>query len=385
MQTGFWIKTALRFLFRSRRSTLALGLMIFFAVGTLVFIASIAVGVNDSMIRNSTGLYSGHITGFNLPKSLTKKSLSVDGVSAVLQRFQVRGLLDNSGKTDSLALIAVDPDQELENTYLWKKIIKGNYIANNKSEILISHSTANILEINLGEKINFKYGSSNVGFIVAGIYKTGIDSLDRGIAFCPSSTLSNQAGNWDCAVFLDPSANMEAIMEQYTQLGFDNFYLKTWEDLMPDLKQLIELNRISMVFVLVLVLGVVSFGIACAFSIFIINNIREYGIMKAMGVTPGETAGLIFFEVISMNLLASFTGSVAGLLAVFIASKTGIDLSTFTSHNQYFVVSGLIIPRITPFSLFLPSLLAVVFSILAAIWPVLIVIRRRTSDILRSI
>ena len=385
MKTSFWIKTALRFLFRSRRSTLALGLMIFFAVGTLVFIASIAVGVNDSMILNSTGLYSGHITGYNLPKNLTRKSLFVDGVSAVLQRFQVRGFLDNHGKSEHLTLIAVNPEQELKNTYLWKKIIKGNYIANNKPEILISHATAKSLDIKLGEKIIFKYGSSTIEFIVAGIYKTGIDSLDRGIAFCPASTLSNQTGNWDCAVFLNPNADMGAIMKQYTQMGLGNLNLKTWEDLMPDLKQLIELNRVSMVFVLVLVLGVVSFAIACAFSIFIINNIREYGIMKAMGVTPGETAGLIFFEVTSMNLLASFTGSVAGLLAVFFASKTGIDLSTFTSHNQYFVVSGLIIPRATPFSLFLPSLLAVIFSILAAIWPVLIVIRRRTSDILRSI
>ncbi len=385
MKTNFWIKTALRFLFRSRRSTLALGLMIFFAVGTLVFIASIAVGVNDSMILNSTGLYSGHITGYNLPKNLTGKSLFANGVSAVLQRFQVRGFLDNLGKAEFLTVIAVNPEQELKNTYLWKKIIKGRYIANNKPEILISHATAKTLDINPGEKIIFKYGSSTVEFLVAGIYKTGIDSLDRGIAFCPASTLFSQTGNWECAVFLDSSADMRAIMKLYTQLGLGNLRLKTWEDLMPDLKQLIELNRISMVFVLVLVLGVVSFGIACAFSIFIINNIREYGIMKAMGVTPGETAMLISFEVIFMNLLASFTGSIAGLLAVFIVSKTGIDLSTFTSHNQYFVVSGLIIPRLTPFSLCLPSVLAVVFSMLAAVWPVLIVVRRRTSDILRSI
>ena len=385
MKTGFWIKTALRFLFRSRRSTLALGLMIFFAVGTLVFIASIAVGVNDSMIRNSTGLYSGQITGYNLPKTLTTKSLFVDGVSAVLQRFQVRGFLDNHGKSEHLTLIAVNPEQELKKTFLWKKIIKGSYIVKNKSEILISHATAKSLDLNLGEKIIFKYGSSTVGFIVAGIYKTGIDSLDRGLAFCPASALSNQTGNWECAVFLDPDADMKAIMKLYTQMGSGNLYLKTWKDLMPDLRQLIELNRISMVFVLVLVLGVVSFGIACAFSIFIINNIREYGIMKAMGVTPGETAMLIFSEVIFMNLLASFAGSVAGLLVVFIVSKTGIDLSTFTSHNQYFVVSGLIIPRLTPFSLCLPSVLATVFSMIAAIWPVLIVVRRRTSDILRSI
>lgn len=65
---------------------------------------------------------------------------------------------------------------------------------------------------------------------------------------------------------------------------------------MPDLTELIDLNRISMGFVMILVLGVVSFGTACAFAIFIISNIREYGIMKAMGVTSKETVALIFLK-----------------------------------------------------------------------------------------
>jgi len=136
---------------------------------------------------------------------------------------------------------------------------------------------------------------------------------------------------------------------------------------------------------MVLVLGVVSFGTACAFAIFIISNIREYGIMKAMGVTPGETAMLIFSEVILLNILASFAGTLAGFLAVTVSGKTGIDLSSFTSHNQYFVVSGLIIPRVTLFSLLLPSFLTLIFCLLAAVWPTLIVIRQRTSKILRSL
>lgn len=91
MRLIFWITTAMLFLFRSKRSTLALGLMIFFAVGTLVFISAVAVGINDSMILNSTGLYSGHITGINLPETITRKTLFVDGVSNVLQRFSISG------------------------------------------------------------------------------------------------------------------------------------------------------------------------------------------------------------------------------------------------------------------------------------------------------
>ncbi len=385
MNLNFWIKTASLFLFRSKRATLALGLMIFFAVGTLVFITAIAVGVNDSMIGNSTGLYSGHITGFNLPNTLAREDLAVDGVTDVLQRFKIGGSLHYRGKSEMITLIAVNPDQELKNTALWKKIVVGKYITDKRSEILINQTIARKFDVHPGENIIFKSGPSTYSFIVSGIYKTGIDRLDHGMAFCPASILSDLPGVWDCAVFLNSGTDMRVVMASYAGKGLKSPHVKTWEEMMPDLTQLIELNRISMGFVMALVLGVVSFGTACTFAIFIISNLREYGIMKAMGVTPKETTLLIFCEVILMNLVASFAGTLAGFLAVLIASKTGIDLSNFTSHNQYFIVSGLIIPRLTPVLLFLPAFMALVFCLVAAVWPTLIVIRQRTSDILRSI
>ena len=385
MNPIFWIKTASLFLTRSKRATLALGLMIFFAVGTLVYITAIAIGINDCMIRNSTGLYSGHITGFNLPETISRETLSVDGVSDVLQRFQIPGSLHYREKIEGITLIAVTPNQEIKRTALWKKIINGRYIADNAPEILINHVTAKILDIHPGETAVFRSDSSVYSFAVAGIFKTGIDRLDNGIAFCPISMLSNLPATWNGAVFLNPDADLRSVMATYARNGLKSLHLKTWEDLMPDLTQLIELNRISMGFILILVLGIVSFGTACAFAIFIISNIREYGIMKAMGVTPKESAMLIYSEVILMNLVASFAGTLAGFFAVFITSKTGIDLSTFTSHNQYFIVSGLIIPRLTIVPLFLPSVLALSFCLLAAAWPVWIVLRQRTSEILRTI
>jgi ABC-type lipoprotein release transport system permease subunit len=154
---------------------------------------------------------------------------------------------------------------------------------------------------------------------------------------------------------------------------------------MPDLKQLIDLNYVSMSLVTILVFGVVSIGIACAFAIFIMRNLREYGIMKAMGVTPLETMGLIFLEVVLMNTVASLAGMLGGAATVVAVAGTGIDLGAFTSHNPYFAVSGIIYPRLTAYALFTPPGLAFVFSLLAAVWPAVIVIRKQTAAIIRSI
>ena len=141
-----------------------------------------------------------------------------------------------------------------------------------------------------------------------------------------------------------------------------------------------------MAIVIFLVFGVVAIGIACSFVIFIIRNLREYGILKAMGVFPGEMAGLIAAKVLFLNLLACSVGVLIGVTAVFAVSHAGgIDISAFTSHNRYFSVSGEIVPRLTVFSLWLPPATALFFSLLAAAWPALLVVRKKAADVLRMI
>lgn len=138
--------------------------------------------------------------------------------------------------------------------------------------------------------------------------------LDRGIAFCQIAAIPAKAAEWNAAIFLNDGADKELILAGYHKAYLTDSLFKTWSDLMPDLKQLIDLNYISMSIVMVLVFGVVSLGIACAFSIFILKNLREYGVMKAMGVSPSETFFLILFEVVLMNLAASIMGIMGVLL-----------------------------------------------------------------------
>jgi ABC-type lipoprotein release transport system permease subunit len=90
---GLWFKTAYLFLFRSARSTVVLSLMVVTAVTSLIFLSSLAVGVNDAMIRNSVSLYSGHISGFALPSGLKTENLLVEGVASVLKRISIPVIL----------------------------------------------------------------------------------------------------------------------------------------------------------------------------------------------------------------------------------------------------------------------------------------------------
>ena len=382
----FWIRTAFLFLFRSCRSTVTLSLMVVTAVAVLIFLSALAVGINDAMIRNSVGLYSGHISGFSLPQNLDAQRLKIEGVVSVLKRISIPGILSNGNNMETLTMVGVDPAAELNTAAIWKKMVSGRFLKNGDKMVCLSRQLADRLKVRPGDSVLFSLGlnKNQILFVVSGIYKTGIDYLDRGIAFCPFEILPVERYTWEAAVFIREGVEPESIIAQYQTLVSGSASFGSWKEMMPDLVQLIDLNYISMGVVTVLVFGVVSLGIACAFVIFILKNLREYGIMKAMGATPQEIGGLIVVEVILMNLAALSIGVLIGVVLVFIASHSGIDLTYFTSHNRYFVVSGVVFPRLTFFSLCLPPMLALFFSLVSAVWPVAIVTRKKAADILRS-
>lgn len=135
--------------------------------------------------------------------------------------------------------------------------------------------------------------------------------------------------------------------------------------------------------VTLIVFGMVSIGISCAFAVFILKHIREYGIMKAMGVTAGETFFFINMEVALLNGTASVMGG--GILLVYLFGKTSIDLSSYTSHNPYFTVSGVIYPRLSAMALFFPPCLSLGLGMLSSLWPAVIVLKRKTAEIMRIV
>jgi ABC-type lipoprotein release transport system permease subunit len=386
LKPAFLIQMALLYVWRSWRSTVVIGVMVVSAVAALVFLASLAMGTNDAMIRNSIGLFSGHIAGEDLPEKFPPGRLQVDGVKQVLLRRLLPVRLRHGDRVETLVLLAVSPSEEKEATALWKKTVAGRYLRPNEAAVYLSEPTAKSLLAGVGDPVGvyLSPGDPVAELTVCGLYRTGLSNLDYGIGFVPQAALPLSGTTLSAAVFLQDGVDPQMVLETYRRLP-DPPRFRTWQEFMPDLHQLIELNFVSMGTVMVLVFGVVSLGISCAFVIFILKNVREHGIMKAMGVFPAESALLILTEVVLLTLAASAVGTGAGALAAAGFARTGIDLTSLTSHNQYFAVSGVIYPRLTFFSLWLPPLLAIVSGTLAAVWPSIFVIRQRAADILRSL
>ncbi len=385
---GYWVRIAFLFLIRSGRSTAALSIMVATAVAGLIFLSALSVGVEDAMLRNTVGLFSGHITGYDLPDSMAAQDLMVDGVDAVLRRSYLSGTVSKTGSSQPIVACGIDAGTEADRTALSRKFLKGRYPISGRREILISRNTAQAIGADTGDTLRFtnQRKSRVLELAVSGIYQTGLETLDHGIAFTTLDLAPFKNAPWSAAVFLKTGVEPDFVMQQYRRKFPDPVRFETWEDQMPDLRQLIDLEKVSMVIVILLVFGVVAIGIACSFVIFIIRNMREYGILKAMGVTTAEMSALIVSKVVLMNLLACGAGLLIGAIAaVSVSQMGGIDIGAFTSHNRYFAVSGVIQPRLTTFSLWAPPAIAMTFSLAAGFWPAAMVARQKVAVILRMV
>ncbi len=386
MRLRFILKLSCLHLIRSWRATAVLSLMVSSAVAALVFLASLAIGTNDAMIRNSIGLFSGHIFGSNIPARSDTGLLAVQGVEHVLVRRQQRFLLWTKDVFEPVLLMAVNPEQEQQSTALWKKTLAGRYLHPGEDAMYLNQETAARLNLAVGKEVHLGTapGVALKTMKVVGIYRTGISQLDQGLAFCPDEAFPFPEGLVTTASFLKEGSSTDEIGQHYRRLIPSGIF-RAWPEFMPDLKQLIDLNFVCMAIVMTLVFFLVSVGISCTFLIFTLKNLREHGIMKTMGVMPADSTLFILCQVGILTVCAAIVGVVAGASAVLIFARVGIDLTSLTSHNQYFVVSGIIYPRLTMISLLPPPIFAIVFGFAAAFWPSLYIVRKSPADILRTV
>jgi len=387
-----WLPLAFRFIIRHRRKTVANSCFIIAGTAILVLLHGITVGINDAMILNTTSIHYGHAF-MEVPPGAGPEKIAADlsgskTAEKVLLRYRFTSLLRKDAAIIPSVVYAVEPEKESVTTAVAGRIIDGRYPSGSAKEILMGAGTAERLNAKTGDTVTIIEGRSGTAgdFIVSGIFRTRIERLDEGVSYIPEQALDHGMkinSTAELSVFITPGTDISAAERELDRTVPPGLSLKTWEQLMPDLVQLIRMNGVSTKIIMTLVFVLVGFGIGNNFIMTIVERFRELGILRAMGATPGELILLVFLENFLLCLLATFAGLAAGWLLSAAAAYHGIDLGAFTSHNQYFVVSGVVHPRVTLSGLYMPALIAIVISAVSSYIPTRIAAGKITVETLR--
>ncbi|MBW2458748.1 MAG: FtsX-like permease family protein, partial [Deltaproteobacteria bacterium] len=100
---------------------------------------------------------------------------------------------------------------------------------------------------------------------------------------------------------------------------------KTWRELLPILASMLDSSK-SMIYVMFLIIYIaIGIVILNAMLMAVFERIREFGVLKAIGMKPGKVLRLILAESALQTGLAVLVGTLLSLPGLWYLSAHGID------------------------------------------------------------
>ena len=408
------VKMAWRNIWRNPRRTMLTICAIAFASLLLVFMLSFQFGSYETMINTSVKIQTGHLQvqaeayqekkNIRLvvpdPAEIAQLIDSIPTVEAYTFRGQAFSLISSNERTYGVAVTGIDPIGEAQVSRLKSLIREGAFLSKEDiHQALVGKLLARNLRVQLGDELTL-IGQGRDGSIAAtvvqvkGIFSSGISEFDRSAIQIPLQTFqdvySMQGAVHEVVIIADALRNIAAI-KTAIQAGLSSLKLKKpltvldWDELMPGLRQSIEMDLVSgLIFYLLLVL-VVAFSILNTFLMAIFERTREFGVLMAIGTTPGRLTKVLLIESMTLTFIGIIAGILIGSLITLYFQAHGIDISGASELLSQFGITGRIYPKLSWLSATSGPLAVLIITFFAALYPAIKVRMLRPVEAMRTV
>ncbi|MCW8999422.1 MAG: FtsX-like permease family protein, partial [Kangiellaceae bacterium] len=230
-------------------------------------------------------------------------------------------------------------------------------------------------------------------FPVVGIFKSGSNDLDRFFAEIPLRTFQNTFSMGASAHTITIVAKS---VEEQPQLldalndaikGRNDVVVVGWEQLVPGLKEGIQIDKVSGFIFLGILIAVVVFSILNTFLMSVLERIREFGLMLALGLKPRRIAGLMMLESTLLTLLGLTIGIFIGSLLVYWAHVEGFAYPGLEDLAEQYNLPGLsrIYPQLKLINFLIGPIFIFIATSIVAWIPILRIRKLEPVEAMRTI
>lgn len=145
----------------------------------------------------------------------------------------------------------------------------------------------------------------------------------------------------------------------------------SWRELSPVIANLIDTADAQVVVMILITYVAVGMVILNAMLMSVFERIREFGVMKALGVTPAQLGVMVVLETLLQSLAAALLAGSSGYYIVKHFARTGFDFSAIASGAS---IGGVALEPVLHFrmdsaQILMPLLFLFVIALLAVIYP----------------
>ena len=196
-------KLAFRNLFRNTRRTILTSLLISSSLIVLILVDGLMHGMTNVMVGGITHTLEGEAQvarkGF---RNDFEVEYTIDDPASVISQLEenktlegfgprviIGGMIASSYNTTGSLVYGVDAKQELKVSRISEAIIEGQYLSGEPREILIGKPMAELLEVELGDRLIITAATVDTNeitqelFRLSGVFEFGPEEMDKNLVF----------------------------------------------------------------------------------------------------------------------------------------------------------------------------------------------------------
>ncbi len=316
---------------------------------------------------------------------IVRRINALEGVKATSPRVLAEGLLSRDSERTSVDLLGVDPTIERGASTADEHIIEGEAatewcqremidalaaLGNNRElfdrwcaaagegtylpedqprAILLGRGVAKQLLVSVGDEVTVQVvravdgGEGEEGadagslsrrrLVVAGIFKVGDPNLDDRVAFVHAETLNGMLGTEgpnEIVILLDEFQQIERVRGEVATLlaTEEGVTVHTWDQRNPGLANMIAMGQSGQLIFAVILLFLVTLTVVNATMMSVLERVREFGVMLAIGFGRWKLVRMVMTEVGILGIISVTVGAIFAAAIEIHGRVYGFDMTT---------------------------------------------------------
>lgn len=351
-------------------------------------------GISDQMVRNRIAALVGHIQihqqGYRndpvIENRITQPEVVIDALHAIpghyrwAPRIRVNAIISNARHSGGAVLLGIEPELEATISFIGQAVVRGRYLKpEDPIGIIVGEALLEKFETKLGNKLVLMSQDANGevasrAWRIIGVFRAELKHIEKQFVFVTLSSAQKMLkvdNNMSEVAIVLPSHEMaeNAADELKSHLPYQNFEILTWRELLPLVTAVLNMYDIFILIWFLVVFIAMGFGLVNTILMAVFERIREFGLLRAMGMKPRLIIAEVLAESLFILIIGIITGNIAGFLTILAISPTGIDLSVFAAGIEFVGMARIIFPVIHIKDILVADITVIVLGLLISLYP----------------
>jgi ABC-type lipoprotein release transport system permease subunit len=392
-----YLQLAWRNIWRNPRRTVVILTAVIIGLWSMIFLGALMRGIAVGMIKNGIATLTGHIQihhkGYRDDPAIENSMFNPQVVEKVLRevlpsgarwtsRVRVNAIANNARHSTGVTMVGIDPPLEAQISFIGSAISRGHYLAqDDANSILVGEALLEKFETKIGHKLVLMSQDkgqeiASRAFRIAGVFRAEMESTEKQFVFVTRSAAQEmlKMGNGisEIAILLsDGYENRNVYKKLKAALPADQFEVHSWRELLPFQTAYLKILDGFMWFWFLVVFVAMGFGIVNTTLMAVFERMREFGLMKALGMKPWWILREVLVESFLLLMCGLIIGNLLGFLSIYALSGSGIDLSALAAGAEYAGMSRIIYPAVAARDVWVANLTVLLLGLLVSLYPAL--------------